>query len=226
MNAVIYYSNTGACKRIAEYLADKSGYILCDIYGIERYVFDTAILVFPVHCQNVPDAVKDFLSKLKVNALAVVAAYGKMSYGNVLYEVQKKYPHNIAAAAYVPTKHAYLEEKDFADLEKLDVLLEKLKNPSAVRIPKSHKNPFANFAPKLRSRVGVKLYSDAACNGCGICAAVCNVGGINNGKPNKNCIRCLKCVSACPQKALHFKCGTAMRLYLKRRKRDELILYI
>ena len=226
MNAVIYYSNTGACRRIAEYLGDKSGFELRDIYGVESFVFDTAVLVFPVHCQNVPDAVKDFLSRLKVKALAIVAAYGKMSYGNVLYEVQNKYPHNIAAAAYVPTKHAYLDGEDFEDFEKLDPLLEKLKNPAAVKIPKSRKNPFANFAPKLRSRAGVKLYADAACNGCGICTAVCNTGAIKNGKPNKNCIRCLKCVSHCPQKALHFKCGLAMRLYLNSRKRDKLILYI
>ena len=226
MNAVIYYSNTGQSRRIAEYLADKSGFELLDMYEISQSVFDAAVLVFPVHCQNIPAAVKTFLQRLKANALAVVATYGKMSFGNVLYEVQKNYRQNIVAAAYVPVKHAYLTEKGFEECEKLDRIIEKLQNPVAVRIPKSRKNPLANIAPKLRSRAGVKLYSDAACNNCGICTAVCKNGGIVNGKPNKNCIRCLKCVESCPQKALHFSLSPAMRSYLKKKKKTDLIIYI
>ena len=226
MNAVIYYSNTGECKRIAQYLADKSGYNLLDIHAVTDFEFDRAILVFPVHCQNVPDAVKDFLKRLKTHALAVVAAYGKMSYGNVLYGVQNKYRHNIVAAAYVPAKHSYLQEEGFKQFEKLDCILEKLKNPASVKIPKSRKNPLANFAPKLRSRAGVKLYSDAACNKCGVCTTVCKNNAIENGKPNKKCIRCLKCVDACPQKALHFSLSPAMRSYLKKKKKADLIIYI
>ncbi|MDE7453935.1 MAG: EFR1 family ferrodoxin [Clostridia bacterium] len=226
MNAVIYYSNTGECRRVAEYLADKSGFDLIDIYDIKSFEFDTAVLVFPVHCQNIPRAVNDFLKRLKVKALVAVALYGKMSFGNVLYEVQKNYRHKIAAAAYIPAKHAYLDEKGFEDFEKLEPLIEKLKNPTEVKIPRSSKNPLADIAPQFRSRAGVKLYADAACNKCGACTAVCKNGGIENGKPNKNCIRCLKCVAACPQNALRFLFSPSMRAYLKKRKKTDLIIYV
>ncbi len=225
MNAVIYYSNTGQCRRIAEYLADKSGYALTDIYEAQNG-YGTVILVFPVHCQNIPAAVKTFLSKLKVVTLAAVAVYGKMSFGNVLYEVQRRYRHSIAAAAYVPSKHAYLAEDGFEDFEKLDFITEKLKDPVAVKIPRSRKNIFANFLPAFRSRMGVKLYADAACDKCGACSKVCKTDAMDNGKPNKKCIRCLKCVEACPRNALHFSTRRAMRLYLKKRKKEELIIYI
>ena len=226
MNAVIYYSNTGECKKVAEYLAEKSGFDLTDIYDINGFDFDTAVLVFPVHCQNVPAPVRNFLSRLKVNALVPVALYGKMSNGNVLYEVQKNYRHKIIAAAYIPAKHAYLEEKSFEDFEKLNPLIEKLKNPTEVKIPRSRKNPLADIAPQLRSRAGVKLYADAACNKCGACTAVCKNGGITDGKPNKKCIRCLKCVAVCPQKSLRFSLSPAMRQYLKKRKKTDLIIYL
>lgn len=226
MNAVIYYSNTGYCKCIAEYLADKSGFDLIDIYDVTDYSFDNVILVFPVHCQNIPIAVKSFLQKLTVKYLVSVAAYGRACRGNVLYELQKKYRHNIVGAAFVPTGHAYLQDKGFGQFEKLDPVLEKLKNPEPVKIPKSYKNPLADITPQFRSRAGVKLYSDAACTKCGACTAICKNGGIVNGKPNKKCIRCLKCVALCPEKALHFSLRPPMRMYLKNRKQNDLIIYI
>ncbi|MDE5943711.1 MAG: hypothetical protein K2H30_05850 [Clostridia bacterium] len=226
MNAVIYCSNTGECAKIAKYLADKCGYIALDLCAVESFVFDTAVLVFPVHCQNIPSAVKDFLSKLQVKDLAVVAAYGKMSYGNVLYEVQKGYRHKIVAAAYVPTKHAYLAEEGFENFSKLDPIVEKLKTPAPVKIPKSRKNPFANFMPAARSRAGVKLYADGNCNNCGLCSGVCGRGAINCGKPNNKCIRCLKCVENCPRSALHFTLRAPMRAYLKNYEKNKLIIYI
>lgn len=226
LNAVIYYSETGQCKKIAEYLAAKSGFSLLDIYGINEFDFEKAILVFPVHCQNIPTAVRSFLKKLTVKYLAAVAAYGRMSYGKVLYELQNNYPFNIVAAAYVPAKHAYLSEDGFEECEKLDPIIEKLNSPAAVKIPNSYKNLLANIAPKKRSRAGVKLYADAACNKCGACTAVCRHGGIVNGKPKKNCIRCLRCVGYCPSNALHFSMRLPMRQYLKKRKKQGLIIYV
>lgn len=226
MNAVIYYSNTGGSKHIAKYLADASEFPLYDIYGLDEYEFDTVILVFPVHCQNIPDTVKELLSRIKVKALSVVATYGRMSFGNVLYEIQKRYAHKIIAAAYVPTKHSYLSENEFDDYESLNKLIEKLDSPTPIKIPKSFKNPLSNIFKDLRSRIGVKMYRDTACNNCGICETTCHNNAIHNGKPNKNCIRCLKCVNECPQKALHFKCRLPLRLYLKKKKKNKLVIYI
>lgn len=230
MNAVLYYSNAGECKRIAEYLADKTGFALIELNAADKLQYELALLVFPVYCQNVPQAVKEFLRKLKTEYLALIAMYGRASYGNVLNEIQHKYNHSIIAAAYVPTKHAYVDEERFNEFDKLDPIADKLndvrKHPTTVQIPKSSKNPFANFAPAWRSRQGVKIVRGEQCNGCGTCNSICPLNAVNCGKTNNKCIRCMKCVVNCPNKALTLKLSQAMRAYLNKRKRDELVIYI
>lgn len=226
MNGVIYYSSTGQSKRIAEYFALKTGFELFDIFSLTEYEFETAILVFPVYCQNVPEYVKGFLKKLSVKALAVIATYGKMCHGNVLYEIQRRNAHNIIAAAYVPTKHSYLNDTEFSDFGSLNVILTKINNPTPVKIGKSYKNPLSGICKGLRSRLGVKIYRDGRCDGCGVCNAVCKNDAMNCGKTNRKCIRCLKCVENCPKNALHFTLRLPMRVYLRKKKCDKLIIYV
>lgn len=226
MNAVVYYSNTDQSKRIAEYTAQKTRFPLFDIFALTEYEFDTMVLVFPIHCQNIPQQVKDLLKLLRTKALIPIATYGKMCYGNVLYEIQKRYDYNIIAAAYVPTKHTYLNENDFTDFESLNPILSKINNPTQIKLPKTYKNPLSGFFKGSRSRMGVKIYKDNNCNNCGICNAVCNNNAIAYGKPNRKCIRCLKCVAQCPNNALHFTTRLPMRIYLRKKKCDKLIIYV
>lgn len=228
MNCVIYYSNTGHSKRIAEYFARQTGYELLDLTTLCGYEFETVILVFPIHCQNIPRAVKTALNKICATALVMIATYGKMNYGNVLYEIQHHYKHNIIAAAYVPTQHSYVPDPldEFNDFESLDAIIKKLDAPSPVTIPKSSKNPFSDLFPDFRSRLGVKIFKDENCDNCGVCNAACAEHAIKNGKPNKNCIRCLKCVTVCPQNSLHFSNRLPMRIYLHKKKVDRLVIYV
>ena len=58
MKAVIYYSNTNESLRIAEYLAENLSYPLTDIRNALDNEYSDAVLVFPVHCQNIPDMLK------------------------------------------------------------------------------------------------------------------------------------------------------------------------
>ena len=90
MNAVVFYSNTGQSKAIATYFANQLGYPLADMEIKCAEYYQNLVLVFPVHCQNIPDIVKSFLKNISVENLTVVATYGKMCCGNVLYEIQKK----------------------------------------------------------------------------------------------------------------------------------------
>lgn len=226
MNAVIYYSNTGQSKRIAQYFSEKTAFSLYDIFGLPTYSFDTAILVFPVHCQNIPKPISDLLKRLNVQALIPIATYGKMCYGRVLYEIQKRYNHDITAAAYVPAKHAYISESEHFDYESLNPLLSKISDCTPIIIPKTYKNPLSNLCKGLRSRMGVKIYKNKNCTDCGACTAACNNNAINNGVTNRKCIRCLKCVAECPNNALHFKNRLPMRLYLRKNKINRTVIFI
>jgi len=227
MNAVVFYSNTGQSKAIAAYFANQLGYPLADIEIKCAEHYQNLVLVFPVHCQNIPDIVKNFLKNTSVDNLTVVATYGKMCCGNVLYEIQKNYQKNIVVGAYIPTKHSYIDNDDvFCDFDKLKSIIEKIKEPSYIQLPKLYKNPLANISPKRRSRLGLTIRISADCDGCNLCAERCSFGAIKMGKTDSNCIRCLRCVETCPRQALKIKLGLPLKLYLRKKKRDEVIIYV
>ena len=227
MNAVVFYSNTGQSKAIAAYFANQLGYPLADMETKCAEYYQNLVLVFPVHCQNIPDIVKSFLKNISVENLTVVATYGKMCCGNVLYEIQKKYQKNIVAGAYIPTKHSYIDNDDaFCDLDELKPIVEKVKEPSYIKIPKLYKNPLADVFPKLRSRLGLTIQKNADCSECNLCAKRCSFGAIQSGITNRKCIRCLKCVESCPRQALKIKLGMPLKLYLRKKKSNKIIIYV
>ncbi len=228
MNAVVFYSNTGQSKAVASYFAGRLGYPLVDLQENGEIQYENLVLVFPVHCQNIPDLVKTFLKKVRVEHLTLIATYGKLCCGNVLYEIQKNYHKNVVAGAYLPTKHSYIDNDDaFCDYNELEPIVDKIRQPSSiVQLPKLYKNPFADLFPKLRSRLGVTLYRNADCNGCNLCADACSLGAIRRGVPNDRCIRCLKCVDACPRKALQVRLGWPLKLYLRGKKDNQLRIYV
>lgn len=226
MNCILYYSATGQSERIAKYIAGKTDFKAENILTLEYKEFDNAVIVFPVHCQNIPAPVKKLLKEITVKNLTVIATFGRISHGNVLYEIQKKYSHNIVAAAYIPTRHSYLSDREFNRFEELNALSDKILSPSPIVIPKSFKNPLSNILKAWRSRLGVKIYCDKNCNGCGICEKACPFGAIKNGKPNRKCTRCLACVAHCPKNALHSANRLLLRLYLKKKKTDKIEIFI
>lgn len=225
-NAVVCYSCTNSSKSIAEYFKSNLSYPLFDVYELSEYIFNDLVLVFPVHSQNIPDVVKEFLSKVKTQNLTVIATFGRMCHGNVIHEIQRKYGHNLIAAAYVPTRHSYLKDVEFNDYERLSSIVKKIKNPSPIVVPRAYKNLFSNIMKNFRSRVGVRLYKNDKCNNCGTCNDVCKNNAIDNGVTDRNCIRCLKCVDSCPMGALKYSLRLPMKLYLKKKKKNELVIYI
>lgn len=227
MNAVVFYSNTSQSKDIATYFANQLGYPLADIETKCTEHYHNLVLVFPVYCQNIPDIVKTFLKNISVDNLTAIATYGKMCCGNVLYEIEKSYHKNIVAGAYIPTRHSYIDNDDaFCDFDKLKPIVKKIKEPSYVQFPKLYKNPLADIFPKLRSRLGLTIQKSKDCIECNLCAESCSLGAIQSGITNCKCIRCLKCVEACPHQALKIKLGLPLRLYLRKKKTNKLIIYI
>ena len=227
MNAVVFYSNTGESEHIAAYLASKLNFPLFNIEAAALQNYQNLVLVFPVHCQNIPDIVNAFLKKVTAENLTAIATYGKMCCGNVLYEIQKKHNPNIVAAAYIPTKHSYIKTDDsFCDYEKLLEIIEKIKDPSPIELPKLYKNPLADLFPKWRSRAGVRIRKNSSCDNCNLCAQHCSRHAICNGNIHSDCIRCLRCVDICPHHALIVKIRLPLKLYLKKEKENKLIIYV
>ena len=227
MNAVIYYSNTGQSKLIADYLSKRLEYVLINIETNDVKKFDNLVLVFPVYCQNIPSVVKGFLSDSEIKELTVISTYGKMCPGNVLYEIQNNYKHKIVAAAYIPTKHSYIKnDVEFNEFDKLDSIIDKMKNSIEIKLPKMYKNPLSNVFPDTRSRLGLKIIRSKNCTLCGVCNLHCNYGAIDCGLTNNKCIRCLKCVNVCPNKSLEVKISLPLKLYLSKKKMNKTIIYI
>lgn len=219
MNVVYYFSGSGNTKEVATYVAKELCFPLEEISENTPDRTETAVVVFPVYCQNIPKPVKRFLETLESEKIALIATYGRISHGNVLKECEKIVKAKIVAAAYVPCRHSYLDVNDDFDEASLKPLITKIKQSNTVdcvKIPRARKNVFANFMPSLRSRIGVKIIKTDSCTDCGKCGEICPSNAIKNGITNENCIRCLKCVTYCPNRALTFKLSRILSEYLTR----------
>ncbi len=226
MTQVYFFSGRGHSFALADFFAKQLQTSVTEITKNLRCSVETAIIVFPVYCQNIPDTVVEFLKKLNAKHAVLIATYGRISYGNVLWEASKLTKADVIAAAYVPTGHSFLNEGTEFDSAALTPIFDKLMNPSSAKIKITHKNPFANFFPAWRSRIGLKITRTDFCDACNICGQSCSVGAVENGKINKNCIRCLHCVTVCPKSALHIRQTGILRLYLNQKKKNNTVLYL
>ena len=227
MTDIYCFSGSGHSMRVASFFKEK---LRREVVPIGRNtvqgICDTAVVVFPVYCQRMPLPVAAFIKELKAKYAVFVALYGGIAYGRALYEAQKIFAGTVIAGAYVPFGHSYKNEAFVFDLNRLEPLLHKLLSREKVVIPKTPKNIFSGVAPAFRSRIGVRLIRSADCDGCNVCGACCPMGAMERGRAGRRCIRCLRCVSVCPKGALSFQLRAAMRIYLSRRRKDELKLYL
>lgn len=223
MNAVIYFSCSGQSKAVAEDLAERLGFAIAE-YPVEEREFENAVIVFPVHAQTYPAAMKKFFETLEAQHVTLIATYGRVRYGNALYEAAKLIKGEIVAAAYLPANHTYYEKGEtvLAPQE----IINKIKAPNPVTIPKLKKTPFAGFMPRLRSRLSVKLKRNENCVSCGICGGLCPIGAIKNGKTNLKCTRCLKCAYGCPHGGLSVRISPILNLYLRKTEYGETVIYV
>ena len=228
MTEVYYFSGSGHSFAVAKSLSEQLHCKITEINGKSEKIptEETAVVVFPVYCQNIPAPVKGFLQKATSKYIALIATYGKISYGNVLYEAQQSVRGTVIAGAYIPIGHTFLSGDNSFDETVLSPIAERIKSPQRAHIPKTHKNPLSDIFPAFRSRIGVKIAKNNPCNNCGLCEKNCPVAAIKNGKINSKCIRCLRCVTNCPQNALRYKNRPILKKYLESRYKEEVILYL
>lgn len=227
MTEIFCFSGSGHSLAAANEL---SGMLDCTIteigYDSAPTDADTAVVVFPVYCQNIPKPVKNFLRRLTAEHIVLIATYGRISYGNVLHEAQRLVRGEVIAGAYIPTGHTFLDGEYSFDKDILLPIAERIGQPQGVNIPRSKKDLLAFIFPDLRSRMGVKLTKNEHCTNCGICKRLCPTGAMKKDRIGSKCIRCLRCVSGCPQKALQYKNSRILDKYLERHYKDEYILYL
>ena len=228
MTEIFYFSGSGKSRRLAEYFSERLSAPIHDITKIsaEEFSPETAVIVFPVYCQNLPDNVKEFLPILKAEKAVLIATYGKISYGNVIMDAAEITNAEIIAGVCVPCGHSFLDEHDDFDFDALEPIFERINNPNAAVITKSKKDFYADLVPARRTQIGVKLKRNEKCNLCGKCIENCPTGAMNEKEIGKSCIRCLRCINECPQKALEFKTLGFMRLYLTFSRKNELKFYL
>ena len=162
--------------------------------------------------------------KIKANKAIVIATYGKISYGHVLYDAQKILNAKIVSAAYIPAKHTYIKNDiNFNEYEKLDEIINNINDSNEIKIKKTFKNPLANFFPITRHKLSVRIIKTDNCIDCGKCNKVCK--SINNGIIIDKCTKCLRCIYSCNNNALKFKLNPIMKKYLKKKKKNDFIIY-
>ena len=219
MTAVYCFSGTGHSRDVAAFFAEKlhTAVLSMDDPPLSA---DTAVVVFPVYCQNIPAPAKDFLALLSAKYVVLIAVHGGISGGRTLYEAAQRTSGIVIAGAYVSSGHTFLGGASSFDSAALLPILDRIENPQKVRLPKTKKIWYANLFPGWRSRRSVRLIRSSRCTGCGLCEKQCPAGAMRPGKPNGKCIRCLHCTTVCPQNALTFRTHPLLQRYLRRRTRQ------
>ena len=208
---IFCFSGYGYSAQIANYFSARLGIPVEDI--MENSQTDTAIVIFPVYCQNVPVPVIGFLRSLRAESIVLIASYGGIHHGNAIWEAAGLNSAQVMGAAYVPTGHSFLNEEKRFDMSALEPIFERIASPRSAVIKKEKKQLFADLFPAWRSRTGIKIIRNTACTDCGLCTSRCPMNAIKNGLPQGNCIRCLRCVANCPNHALSTKLTKVMKHY-------------
>ena len=227
MNKIFFFSGSGKSKRLAEFFGKELDFPVFDITERKTdFSAEIAVVVFPVYCQNLPDPIKDFLKELKAEKTAFAASYGKKSFGNVIEDAVNLTDSEFIGGVCVPCGHSFLSEPDDFDFESILPFIDRIKNPEKAKTEHCKKDFYADFVPAKRTRIGIKIKRNDKCKNCGKCTEICPMGAIKNGNIGKNCIRCLRCLTECPEKALELKTLWFMKAYLVPLRKNELKFYL
>lgn len=227
---ILYFTGTGNCLSVAKCfeaeLLSIPQMIKNNIYEIED---DVIGIVYPVYAVSVPDIVRNYLEKCKINAnyTFVIATYGFTACGS-LNEMKKLLKSNGNKADYYSSLLMVDNYLPFFDIEKQLKMLNKknIENNLKTIIEEINsrvtKETNCGWINNLISSIGYKVikqiekytpkmfYINDDCILCGTCKKVCpnnNIEQENKNKPifKNNCTGCLACIHNCPKNAIQMK---------------------
>ena len=233
MTATIYYfSGTGnslhAARRIAEHVKDCRVVNIAGLAGAAEIVENSAAvgLVFPVYFGDMPDMVKDFISRLKITGkpyLFAVATYGVMQ-GNVLFslyrQLKSKGVEMSASFTLAMPDNAYTKMNFITPPEQREAILKAsearlaeiadvISHKQAVPVPGKNSVTAGIMSGTIKAVCGnfqKGFHTNGNCTGCHTCEKICPAANIKVSGTTvtwgDKCAKCLACFHWCPQQAV------------------------
>jgi ferredoxin len=241
-NIIFYFSGTGNSLQVAKDISEKIGE--CEVLNLAKYDMSQQItaerigIVFPVYFWGMPNSVKAFLKKIKIENnpyIFAVATCGGAA-GAALIQVDNLLSaHNLKlhSGFIIRMPENYILYYNADSKEKQQKLFDKEKS-KVVEISQVVINKKIQSIEKSKyivDRLGGKRLNELVvkkfptkdtyfnlndkCISCGKCEKVCSVGNITmvSGKPtwNHHCEFCLGCLQSCPVEAINYEHKTQKR---------------
>lgn len=241
-NIIFYFSGTGNSLQVAMDIAEQIGE--CEVLNLAKYDTSKQItterigIVFPVYFWGVPNIIKAFLKKIKIENnpyIFAVATCGGVDGASLIQVGNLLAGHNLKLHSgfriimpdnYILNFNADSNEKQQELFDK-----EKTKVTEISQVVINKKEQPIEKSKYIVDRLGGKMLNEAVvkkfpardrhfnlsdkCISCGKCEKVCSVSNITmvNGKPtwNHKCELCLACLQSCPVEAINYDHKTQNR---------------
>ena len=174
---------------------------------------DLVMIGIPVYGGRVPITAENRIKLLKGNntPIVLVATYGNIHYSNALFELQNIVTANgfiTIGATIVVSEHNVVSgiASGRPNAQDLSAILSFIKQLQAKML---HSKSLKSIALKgkmpkaLRGKQPIKPHGNKKCTYCGVCGKLCPVQVIDDPRKiaGQACIRCMRCIKYCPQKA-------------------------
>lgn len=181
--------------------------------------------VFPVYFYSVPEIIKEFIAKIKLEGVeyvySIITCGGGISQsGAVLKKCleKKNIKLNYVTPLLMPDNSMLFYQIPPVEKskERLEASEKKLVQIKECIVRRQNSNigsvtiisDLVDLGYKLCNKTA-KFYAEDSCTGCGLCAKNCpqNVIVIKDGKPNwikEKCQKCSACINRCPKQAIQY----------------------